>query len=109
MNDLHQRTEKGEKIVNLWNDGLKKLEGIHCMANYQEQILTENKGNPFIEAIPNRISVDDFYDKLYTVPKYESKHTNLGMEDRLELVRQIRPSFGCRHQINMKNIEDYTT
>jgi hypothetical protein len=34
-----------------------------------------------------------FYDKLYSVPMFESEHLKLGVEDRLELVQQIKPSF----------------
>ncbi|WP_232774541.1 ATP-binding protein [Brevibacillus sp. AF8] len=69
------------------------LKGYQMNAEYQEQIVPENKGNPFIEAIPSRLSIDDIYDHLYSVPKYCGNHSTLTVEERLELVQQIKPSF----------------
>lgn len=79
--------------MNLWNDGQKKISGIHCKAEYKNQLIIDNQGNPFIEAIPNRVGIDVFYDKLHLVPRFEKEQLKLGVEDRLELVQQIKPSF----------------
>lgn len=79
--------------MNLWNEGQKMLKGIHCRAEYKKQIVPANQGNPFIEAIPKRLDINEFYDKLYSVPILESEQLQLGVEDRLELVQQIKPSF----------------
>ncbi|MEH7125589.1 AAA family ATPase [Bacillus sp. JJ1773] len=79
--------------MNLWNEGLKTLKGIHCKAEYHEQIVLQNSGNPFIEAIPNRLDLNEFYDRLYSTPQFEPEHLKLGVEDRIELIQQIKPSF----------------
>ncbi|WML50247.1 hypothetical protein RCG23_10815 [Neobacillus sp. PS3-34] len=79
--------------MNLWNEGQELLKGVHCKAEYKEQIVERNQGNPFIEAIPNRLDIEIFYDKLYSVPMFKTEHLELGIEDRLELVQQIKPSF----------------
>lgn len=79
--------------MNLWNEDLKIIKGIHCKAEYKEQVVMQNQGNPFIEALPKRLSLEQFYDKLYSVPQFESEQLELDIEDRLELVQQIKPSF----------------
>lgn len=79
--------------MNLWNEGHKTLKGTHSKAEYQEQIVIQNRGNPFIEAIPNRLELNEFYDRLYSTPQFESEQLKLGVEDRLELIQQIKPSF----------------
>ncbi|MDR7002820.1 ATP-binding protein [Neobacillus niacini] len=79
--------------MNLWNEGIESLKGIHCKAEYKEQIVSSNKGNPFIEALPNRLGLEQFFDTLNSLPEYESSHLELDVEDRLELVQQIKPSF----------------
>lgn len=79
--------------MNLWNEGQKRLKGIHCKAEYKDQLVEENRGNPFIETIPKRLEIDEFYDRLYSVPYYNPDQLNVGVEDRLELVQQIKPSF----------------
>lgn len=79
--------------MNLWNDSNDMLKGIHCSANYKEQILPENKGNPFIEAIPNRLGIAKFYDRQYSTPQFVSGYLKFELEDRLEMVQQIKPSF----------------
>ncbi|TYS57428.1 ATP-binding protein [Sutcliffiella horikoshii] len=79
--------------MNLWNEGQQNLKGLHCKAKYSRQIVPENQGNPFIEAIPNRLGLDEFYDRLHSVPKFEEGFLKLDIEDRLELVQQIKPSF----------------
>jgi hypothetical protein len=84
---------KGEEIMNLWNEGLKPLTGTHCKAEYHEQIVLQNRGNPFIEAIPNRLNLNEFYDRLHSTPQFEIEQLKLGVEDRLELIQQIKPSF----------------
>lgn len=79
--------------MNLWNDGNKKIEGIHCEANYTEQVKPENKNNPFIEAIPHRFNVEQFYERLFSEPSFIPEYLELDIEDRLEMVQQIKPSF----------------
>lgn len=79
--------------MNLWNDGLERLEGTHCMAEYKKQVVPENRGNPFIEAIPKRLGIDQYIDSLHSLPKFDSSFLNLGAEDRLSLIQQIKPSF----------------
>lgn len=79
--------------MNLWNDGIEMIQGIHCKADYREQIVPESRGNPFIEALPNRISIDEFLDKMISLPQFESIFLTFGVEERLELIRQVRPSF----------------
>jgi hypothetical protein len=87
------KIKKGEETMNLWNEGIEMLKGIHCMAEYKEQVLSQNRENPFIEAIPSRLGVDEFYDKLYSTPTFKSGDLRLEVEDRLEMVQQIKPSF----------------
>ncbi|RDI37524.1 AAA family ATPase [Falsibacillus pallidus] len=76
-----------------WSDNLNSLKGIHCKAEYNEQIIEEHKGNPFIEAIPSRVEVEDFYELLFSVPSFKDEYLELGVEDRLSLVQQIKPMF----------------
>jgi hypothetical protein len=79
--------------VDLLNDDQYNLKGIHCKAEYKDQIIIENQGNPFIEAMPQRMAVEEFFEKLYSAPFYKEEHLSLDVEDRLELVQQIKPSF----------------
>lgn len=79
--------------MNLWNEGMERLDGTHCMAEYKEQVVPENRGNPFIEAIPNRLGIDQFIDTLHSLPEFDSSFLKLEAEDRLSLVQQIKPSF----------------
>jgi hypothetical protein len=83
----------GGETVNLWNEGIEKLDGTHCKAEYKDQVVPENRGNPFIEAIPNRLDIDQFIDTLYSLPEFDSSFLKFGAEDRLSLVQQIKPSF----------------
>ncbi len=79
--------------MNLWNEGYEKIEGVHCFADYNEQIVPENQGNPFIEAIPKRLGLDEFIDALHSTPVFKPEFLKLGVEDRFELSQQIKPSF----------------
>jgi hypothetical protein len=90
---LERKVKKGEKNVDLLNDDQYNVKGVHCKAEYKEQIIVENQGNPFIEAIPQRMDVDTFFENLYSAPFYKEEYLSLGVEDRLELVQQIKPSF----------------
>ncbi|MEH7299917.1 ATP-binding protein [Neobacillus drentensis] len=76
-----------------WSEDLKDLKGIHCKAEYKEQIIEEHKGNPFIEAIPRKVKVEDFFERLYSVPSFKDEYLDLDAEERLTLVQQIKPSF----------------
>ncbi|MFB5089698.1 ATP-binding protein [Psychrobacillus sp. PGGUH221] len=69
------------------------LKGYQVKADYKDQIVPENIGNPFIEALPNRLSREELYDLLYSVPMFNGNIESLDDEDRIELVQQIKPSF----------------
>ncbi|WP_260612482.1 TniB family NTP-binding protein [Paenibacillus popilliae] len=75
------------------NDGIIGLYGTHIFAKYTDQINPKNQGNPFIEALPDRVDISDFIDMLSSAPPLESKYINLCVEDRLEFVQQIMPDF----------------
>lgn len=79
--------------MNLWNENSKNIKGVHCKAMYTEQLVLQNQGNPFIEAIPNQLEEVHFYDKLKSTPLFKLDYLKLGVEDRLELLQQIKPSF----------------
>lgn len=90
---MGKKVKKGEVNVVLINDNHGNLKGIHCKAEYKEQIIKENQGNPFIEAIPRRVKDEEFFERLYSVPYYKEEYLNLDVEDRLSLVQQIKHSF----------------
>lgn len=71
----------------------KVIRGWHCLAEYKEQAIPENQGNPHIEALPNRLSRDELFDKLFNVPAFRGDLTKVDIEDRLALVQQIGKSF----------------
>lgn len=75
------------------NEEIVDPKGTHIYAEYIEQVNPKNQGNPFIEALPNRIDLSNFIDALYSAPPLDSKYNNLCVEDRLEFVQQIRPDF----------------
>ncbi|MEK3997140.1 MULTISPECIES: ATP-binding protein [unclassified Psychrobacillus] len=75
------------------NDRFIYLKGYQVRAEYKEQIVPESIGNPFIEALPNRLSREELYDLLYSVPRFNGNIDGLDDEDRIELVQQIKPSF----------------
>lgn len=62
-------------------------------AVYSEQIVPEYIGNPFIEAISARLTMEELYDRLFSIPRFRGDITKLGIEDRLELIQQIKPSY----------------
>jgi hypothetical protein len=69
------------------------LEGTHVFAEYKPQVIPQNQGHPFIEALPDRVSIDQFIDILSSVPPVLPENRELSVEDRLEFVQQIRPTF----------------
>ncbi|MEK5358051.1 ATP-binding protein [Paenibacillus sp. FSL L8-0709] len=75
------------------NEEYINLKGTHCMASYITQILPQNQGNPFIETLPNRLNEEEFIDVLHSVPPLINDYELLSIEDRLEFVQQIKPSF----------------
>lgn len=75
------------------DEGLAGLKGTHISPKYIEQVNPKNKGNPFIEALPDRVELSTFIDALFSAPPLDSKYNNLCLEDRLEFVQQIRPDF----------------
>ena len=79
--------------MKLGNDTSNRAEGIHIEAVYLEQKNPQNKNNPFIEAIPRRFNVEQFYEKLFSEPSFKPEYLEWEIEDRLEMVQQIKPSF----------------
>ncbi|BFH10955.1 ATP-binding protein [Paenibacillus melissococcoides] len=65
------------------------LKGFQIPAEYQEQIVPEYQGNPFIEAISPRLSRGAIYQALYSIPRYSGEISGLDDETRLELIQQI--------------------
>ncbi|WCM60710.1 TniB family NTP-binding protein [Paenibacillus polymyxa] len=73
--------------------GFSGFNGPHVSAHYKDQINPKNRGNPFIEALPDRIDIESFIDVLTSEPPKDPQFNQLPVEDRLELVQQIRPDF----------------
>lgn len=73
--------------------GFSGYNGLHVAAQYKEQINPKNRENPFIEALPDRIDIDSFIDILSSEPPKDTRFKQLPVEDRLELVQQIKPDF----------------
>ncbi|NUU74306.1 ATP-binding protein [Paenibacillus xylanilyticus] len=69
------------------------LKGRQIKAEYHPQIIEAYQNNPFIEAIPPRISQDQLYQLLYSVPRYTGDLSQLDDEERVELVQQIKPNY----------------
>jgi hypothetical protein len=69
------------------------LTGYHCDAVYKEQVVPENQGHPYIEALPERLSGDELFEVLYSAPKFKGDLSKVDIEDRLALVQQVRKSF----------------
>ncbi|WP_248565401.1 AAA family ATPase [Paenibacillus sp. L3-i20] len=63
------------------------------MAQYKQQLIPQNQGNPFIEAIPDRVTIEQFIDLLSSTPSVLPEYMKLPVEDRLEFVQQIKPHF----------------
>lgn len=75
------------------NESMVLMNGVHVVADYKQQIIPQNQGNPFIEALPDRESVEQFIDQLTLVPPTLEEYKELSAEDRLEFVQQIKPNF----------------
>jgi len=75
------------------NDSMVELKGTHVFAEYKPQVIPQNQGNPFIEALPERVSIEQFIDQLSSVPPVLPEYKDLSVEDRLEFVQQIKPTF----------------
>lgn len=75
------------------NDLSAGVKGIHCMAEYKKQIIPQNQSNPFIEALPNRLSIEKFIDVLSCQPSILPEYKKLDVEDRLEFIQQIKTNF----------------
>ncbi|WP_342410205.1 AAA family ATPase [Paenibacillus sp. FSL R10-2778] len=73
--------------------GFSGFNGLHVTALYKEQMNPRNRGNPFIEALPERVQTESFIDALTSEPPRSPEFNQLPIEDRLELVQQIRPDF----------------
>jgi hypothetical protein len=75
------------------NDSFSGLMGTHCMAEYRQQIIPQNQGNPFIEALPDRLNIEQYIDSISSYPLVLAEYKNLNVEDRLEFVQQVKPNF----------------
>lgn len=69
------------------------LKGRQIKAEYRDQIVEAYQGNPFIEALPSRLSQDQLFQMLYSVPRFTGDINRLNSEERVELVQQIKPSY----------------
>ncbi|QCT04375.1 hypothetical protein E6C60_3667 [Paenibacillus algicola] len=69
------------------------LKGRQIKAEYRDQIVEAYQGNPFIEALPCRLSQDQLFQMLYSVPRFTGDINRLNSEERVELVQQIKPSY----------------
>ena len=64
-------------------------------AQYKEQIISEYKGNPFIEALPQITSSEEVVSKLANFPPYNKEERQLDNQYRAHLCvfRIIRTVF----------------
>ncbi|MEK3880144.1 ATP-binding protein [Paenibacillus sp. FSL M7-0420] len=69
------------------------LKGRQIKAEYIEQIVEAYQGNPFIEALPPRFTQDQLYQMLDSVPRFSGNLNELDLEDRIELIQQIKPGY----------------
>lgn len=88
-----QQKIKIEGVGMMLNDSFAGLKGTHCMAEYRQQLIPQNQGNPFIEALPTRLNIEQFIDSLSSYPVILPEYKTLGVEDRLEFVQQIKTGF----------------
>lgn len=69
------------------------LKGRQIEAEYYPQIIDAYQNNPLIEAIPPRLTQEQLYQLLYSVPRFTGDLSQLDDEERLELVQQIKPMY----------------
>lgn len=69
------------------------LKGRQVKADYREQIVETYQGNPFIEALPSRISQEQLYQMLDSAPRFTGNINQLNTEDRVEIIQQIKPGY----------------
>ncbi|MEK4262746.1 AAA family ATPase [Paenibacillus sp. FSL L8-0499] len=69
------------------------LKGRQIKASYHKQIVEAYQGNPFIEAIPPRLNQDQLYQMLDSAPRFSGDLNQLDLEERLELIQQIKPGY----------------
>lgn len=62
-------------------------------AQYKEQIISEYKGNPFIEALPEIISSEEVVSKLANFPPYNKEERQLDNQYRAHLVGRLYDVF----------------
>lgn len=63
------------------------------MADYKEQIISEYKGNPFIEALPPIMTKLEAMDKLAVYPYYDEEERFLEPEYRFHLIQRVYNYF----------------
>ncbi|AIY08778.1 hypothetical protein LK13_09360 [Paenibacillus polymyxa] len=79
--------------MNSKSDRFMYLKGRQIEAKYHPQIIESYQNNPFIEAIPPRLTQDQLYQLLYSMPRFTGDLSQLNDEERVELVQQIKPTY----------------
>ncbi|PKR78151.1 transposase [Halalkalibacillus sediminis] len=62
-------------------------------ATYLKQNLTEYQGNPFIEALPPILSIEEAYELLSYYPPYDNEERNLPVHQRLHAILRLKRVF----------------
>lgn len=70
-----------------------KKEELFKQAVYREQLVEEYRNNPFIEALPDILSIEEVIDKLSFFPKFIEEEKNLDSHIRLHLVQRLYEYF----------------
>lgn len=63
------------------------------VAEYKEQNVPSYKGNPFIEALPNILSEEDFMNLVNTYPIYDENERNLPIQERIHCLNLVYECF----------------
>jgi hypothetical protein len=67
--------------------------GLAVIAEYNEQLLVEYKGNPLIEALPLILSKDQFVEAAQEYPAFDESERNLDSWVRLHCVERLSRFF----------------
>lgn len=68
-------------------------ENFFQVANYKEQNVPSYKGNPFIEALPNILSEEEFLKLVNTYPPYDENERNLPIKERIHCLNLVYECF----------------
>lgn len=63
------------------------------IAEYSEQVIKEYSGNPFIEALPPILSIDEVVDKLAFYPEYHPEERRLESHYRIHMIQRLFSVF----------------